>query len=225
MAIQMRRGRYERFDPTKLVPGEWATVVSGDPHTASGMALYHCYAAGTVQRVATIEDLASMIANVTDDVAAQFTSNLEDAIEDAEAATRAADSAATNANDKAALAGRAASNANDKADMASNAAAIADEKANLANRAAASADTAAQNANAAAAATANVVADAIEALSHETDSEATQISVLAIEVARLKDGYVVISEALYAPASKMTVTSEAVTPSGAAASGENVTLA
>jgi hypothetical protein len=93
-----------------------------------------------------------------------------------------------------------------------------------ATTATATATTAAANANAAASATANVVAEAVEALSHETGTEAAQINVLAIEVADLKQDYVVVSEALYAPSSKMTVSGEAVTPSSATVSGEKVTL-
>ena len=93
-----------------------------------------------------------------------------------------------------------------------------------ATSATATANTAAANANAAAAATANVVAEAVEALSHETGTETAQINVLAIEVANLKQSYVVISEALYAPSSKMTISDEAVTPSSASVSGEQVTL-
>ena len=33
MAIQMRRGEYGKFDPEKLLPAEWAVVLSGDPNT------------------------------------------------------------------------------------------------------------------------------------------------------------------------------------------------
>lgn len=93
-----------------------------------------------------------------------------------------------------------------------------------ATSAAAAANTAAENANAAAAATANVVAEAVEALSHETGSEAAQINVLAIEVTRLKDGYVVIGETLYTPASRATVSGEAITRNNATVSGEKITL-
>ena len=32
MAVQTRRGAYENFDPSKLLAGEWATVLSGDPN-------------------------------------------------------------------------------------------------------------------------------------------------------------------------------------------------
>lgn len=89
---------------------------------------------------------------------------------------------------------------------------------------AANANTAAANANAAAAATANVVADAVKALSNNTGSEAAQINTMAIELVKLSDDYMVLGEALYAPASKMTVSGEAVTPSSATVSGEKVTL-
>ena len=93
-----------------------------------------------------------------------------------------------------------------------------------ATSAAAAANTAAENANAAAAATANVVAEAVEALSHETGSEAAQINVLAVELTKLKDGYTVLGETLYTPASRATVSGEALTRSNATVSGETITL-
>lgn len=64
MAIQHRRGIYSRFDPTRLVAGEWAVVLSGDPLADDGMAAYVCFAAGTVKRVATYEDMADYLENV-----------------------------------------------------------------------------------------------------------------------------------------------------------------
>ena len=42
MAIKNRRGPYNKFDPTKLLPGEWAVVLSGDPHASDGLACYMC---------------------------------------------------------------------------------------------------------------------------------------------------------------------------------------
>lgn len=62
MAIQMRRGAYAAFDPSKLVPGELAVVLSGDPDVTDGKSLYVCFAAGDVKRVATWEDAAQLIA-------------------------------------------------------------------------------------------------------------------------------------------------------------------
>lgn len=43
MAVQTRRGPFEYFDPNKLVPGEWATVTSGDPNASDGYAVYSCF--------------------------------------------------------------------------------------------------------------------------------------------------------------------------------------
>lgn len=61
MAIQHRRGMHARFDPSKLLPGEWAIVLSGDPTTNDGRAAYICYAAGVVKQVATVEDMAAFV--------------------------------------------------------------------------------------------------------------------------------------------------------------------
>lgn len=57
MAIQMRRGAHERFVPSKMAPGEWGVVLSGDPYASDGRAAYVCFAAGIVKRVATYEDM------------------------------------------------------------------------------------------------------------------------------------------------------------------------
>ncbi|MCI8469369.1 MAG: hypothetical protein HFJ75_07805 [Eggerthellaceae bacterium] len=70
MAIQHRRGVYTRFDPKRLVAGEWAIVLSGDPIASDGMAAYICFASGTVKRVATYEDMADFFAQIKDDAVA-----------------------------------------------------------------------------------------------------------------------------------------------------------
>lgn len=57
MAIQMRRGEYGKFDPEKLLPAEWAVVLSGDPNTQDGRAVYLCFDAGNVKRMVMQEDL------------------------------------------------------------------------------------------------------------------------------------------------------------------------
>lgn len=51
MAIQNRRGAYTNFDPTKLKPGEFAIVQSGDPDSTDGKAVYICTQTGTVLRL------------------------------------------------------------------------------------------------------------------------------------------------------------------------------
>ena len=61
MAIQNRRGSYTYFDPTKMVPGEFAVVQQGDPDSTSGTALYLCFSAGNVYRIASQEDLEAAL--------------------------------------------------------------------------------------------------------------------------------------------------------------------
>lgn len=53
MAIQMRRGAYSGFDPTKMVAGEFAVVLSGDPVGEDGEALYVALADGEARPVVT----------------------------------------------------------------------------------------------------------------------------------------------------------------------------
>ena len=64
MAIQMRRGPYSQFDPTRLLPGEISVVTSGDPNTSDGRAAYICLAAGDVRRIVTADEMASALANL-----------------------------------------------------------------------------------------------------------------------------------------------------------------
>jgi hypothetical protein len=72
MAIQHRRGAFSGFDPSRLLPGEWAIVLSGDEATSDGKAAYICFAAGTVKRVATWEDAAAMVANAASGIVASI---------------------------------------------------------------------------------------------------------------------------------------------------------
>jgi hypothetical protein len=64
MAIQMRRGPYAQFDPTRLLPGEIAVVTANDPNTLDGKAAYICLAAGDVRRIVTADELAAALANL-----------------------------------------------------------------------------------------------------------------------------------------------------------------
>lgn len=98
MAIQMRRGPWSQFDPTQMLPGEWAVILSGHPTSSNGMALYHCFAAGVVKQICTFEDAATIIANATEEVAQQFTEDLRRIMGDAEDAADNASSAASAAN-------------------------------------------------------------------------------------------------------------------------------
>ena len=92
MAIQHRRGAFNKFDPTRLLPGEWAVVLSGDENASDGRAVYICFAAGAVKRVATFEDMAEAIANATDSIVEQMTGDVSKAVERADAAAQTCES-------------------------------------------------------------------------------------------------------------------------------------
>lgn len=83
MAIQHRRGQFPQFDPTRLVPGEWAIVLSGDPATSDGRAAYICFAAGSVKRVATYEDLCHLIEGIERTITSDLTAIVEVAAQEA----------------------------------------------------------------------------------------------------------------------------------------------
>ena len=55
--IQLRRGDYSEFVPSKLKPGEIMIIQNGDPESSSGKAIYACIAAGDVVRLATQDEL------------------------------------------------------------------------------------------------------------------------------------------------------------------------
>ena len=59
MAITMRIGTYDKFDPRKMVAGEYAVVTSGDPDTSDGKAIYMCFSPGDVKKLSTYEDFVA----------------------------------------------------------------------------------------------------------------------------------------------------------------------
>ena len=70
MAIQLRRGAYANFDPTKMKPGEVGVVQSGDPIASDGKAAYVAFSAGDVKRLATHDELAGYDADARQAAAA-----------------------------------------------------------------------------------------------------------------------------------------------------------
>lgn len=94
MAIQMRRGLYEDFDPTKMIAGEIAVVTGGDPASTTGRAIYVCFEAGVVKRIVDYDDIGDEIAQA----AGIYIDDLRDVVADAESATTAAETATQNAN-------------------------------------------------------------------------------------------------------------------------------
>lgn len=90
MAIQHRRGIYSKFDPTRMLPGEWAVVLSGDTNVSDGMAAYMCFAAGVVKRMATYDDLHSQIVDIESEITSDLVTIAETAAQEAhDAATDA----------------------------------------------------------------------------------------------------------------------------------------
>jgi|GEM_PF-1549365 len=65
MAIQMRRGLRQDFDPTQMVAGEWAVSVDS---STSNQIVWMCFGAGVVKRMGTYEDFQTMIGEITDDI-------------------------------------------------------------------------------------------------------------------------------------------------------------
>ena len=98
MAIQTRRGSYDDFDPAKMLPGELATVTSGDPGANDGRSVYACFAAGDIKRMATYEDMQENISQATQDIQEDFTAQLTQKISQADTAISQAQTAASAAN-------------------------------------------------------------------------------------------------------------------------------
>lgn len=115
MAIQTRRGIYDDFDPAKMLPGELATVTSGDPGANDGRSVYACFAAGDVKRMATYEDMQENINAVTAEIQSQLTAAVNQAVSEAETAITAAETATAQANQAKSDADAAANRANEAA--------------------------------------------------------------------------------------------------------------
>ena len=129
MAIQSRKGQYDKFDPEKLLPGEWAVVTQGDPNSGDGLSVYMCFKAGTVKRMATYEDMVENINQASGDaIAKQIQAAISAAITACKNATQAAQTQ-TSAAEQAAADARAAITSTNQAATAANTAAARAEKA------------------------------------------------------------------------------------------------
>lgn len=65
MAIQMRRGLRADFDPSKMLPGEWAVSIDSDTRN---QVVWMCFRAGVVKRMGTYEDFKAQIGEATEDI-------------------------------------------------------------------------------------------------------------------------------------------------------------
>lgn len=130
MAITMRHGPYNKFDPQKLRTAEITVVTEGDPHASDGKAIYQCFSPGDVKRMTTYEDMLDQIDEAGGEV---IDNHIEEkvgvALKACEDATKAAQDAKTNAD-------KAVSSANTAASSASTAANTANKAAEAASKAA-----------------------------------------------------------------------------------------
>ena len=69
MAIQMRRGLRKDFDPNKMLPGEWAVSIDS---VTSNQIVWMCFAAGVCKRMGTYEDFQSMVAEIAEEIKADY---------------------------------------------------------------------------------------------------------------------------------------------------------
>lgn len=73
--IQVRRGLYAEFEPTKLMPGEWA--VSIDTET-SRQVVWMCFSPGITKRMGTLEDFEEQIKEVTEHILEGYKTQLDE---------------------------------------------------------------------------------------------------------------------------------------------------
>lgn len=65
MAIQMRRGLKKDFDPSKMLPGEWAVSIDSD---TQNQIIWMCFGPGIVKRMGTYEDFRQQIQEASADI-------------------------------------------------------------------------------------------------------------------------------------------------------------
>lgn len=114
MALIMRRGAYEDFDPNKMLPAEWAIILSGDPVVTDGKSAFICFAAGDVKRIATYSDMVQQFDSMLEDTIVDLTDGVNMATANANSATEYANRAGNTAYEQA----QAAETAKNKADRA-----------------------------------------------------------------------------------------------------------
>ena len=88
MAIQNRRGAFSNFDPSKMLPGEFAIVQSGDTSTSDGKSVYIAFQSGQVKKLATYTDIQDAVESATDELIEEVTQGLEEDVQRAEEAAR-----------------------------------------------------------------------------------------------------------------------------------------
>lgn len=78
MAIQMRKGLKADFDPTKMLPGEWAVAIDSN---TDNQIVWMCFAAGVVKRMGTYEDFKAQIRDATKDIRDEYVTEFNSILE------------------------------------------------------------------------------------------------------------------------------------------------
>ncbi len=73
MAIQMRRGMRKDFQPTKLLPGEWAVSIDA---ATDNQIVWMCFAPGVTKRMGTYEDFKKQIEEATAEILEEYRTQL-----------------------------------------------------------------------------------------------------------------------------------------------------
>lgn len=94
MAIQMRRGAYAQFDPSKMKAGEWAISTDSDTKKQH---IWMCFAPGIVKRMGTVEDFDIEIQRLIQSYLNGMAESVEKAQESAKLATSKAQESSTSA--------------------------------------------------------------------------------------------------------------------------------
>lgn len=119
MAILMRGGLYDDFDPGKMRPREWAVVLGNDPGSSDGRTVYLCFGNGNVKRIATHEDMRDIILNSTEDIRKEFEGMFDEIFAEMERIRKEAEGYKNTALLSASDASKAADTATQKAGEAS----------------------------------------------------------------------------------------------------------
>lgn len=88
MAIQVRRGVMQDFDQTKMLPGEFAVILSGHDasqiteSTDTGQAVYVSFSQGGVKRLSTYGEIEDAIRLRTESIISKLEESIESSIVD-----------------------------------------------------------------------------------------------------------------------------------------------
>ena len=130
MAIQMRRGAYAQFDPSKMKAGEWAVSTDSD---AKKQQIWMCFAPGVVKRMGTVEDFDAEIQRLIQDYLDGIVQSVSQAQKSAQSASQKADEVARvsgKIDTALSQANAATAKANEAAQKAEQQAGLVEQKAN-----------------------------------------------------------------------------------------------